>query len=105
MKFYHWTRNWQKIKKCGYLKSGTYFAPSPFSWKHPSYGTVLLEIEYTPKRKDFGKEHNYGFDPPQGQFCNQFCIFKEIPLSEITRVSIKELKHLKYAKPQDLQLR
>jgi hypothetical protein len=103
MKFYHWTkkRNWKKIQACGYLKSGTYFAPTPWLWKHRSYGNILLEIDYQPKEADFGKEHNYGFDPPPEQFCVQFNIFKDIPFSEITHIkNLAALKHLKNAKPQ-----
>jgi hypothetical protein len=108
MKFYHWTTedNWIKIQQCGYLNPGTYFAPTPWLWKHPSYGDVLLEIEYTPLRQDFGTRlkgggHNYGFDPPPGQFCVQFNIFKRISLDTIKRVrNLDELSYLKDMKPQ-----
>jgi hypothetical protein len=110
LKFYHWTKKriWQKIKACGYLKSGTYYAPTPWLWNDEynsgKYGMILLEINYLPKRIDFRKEHNYGFDPPHGQCCVQFNIFKNIPLSEIKMIKdIKTLRYLKNEKPQCIE--
>ena len=110
MKFYHWTkkRTWQKIRACGYLPAFARLVPTPWLWNDENnsgkYGTVLLEIDYEPKRAGFGKEHNYGFDPPPGEFCVQFNIFKKIPLSEVRLVKdIKALKYLKNEKPQCME--
>jgi hypothetical protein len=115
--FYHRTTEeaWKKIQKEGYLWGSrnpeqlaktvsvlkekgltaisdgenvyryTYLAP--FDWGD-SYGTVLLEVRYEPKRKDFGVKHNYGFDPPQGQICTQFSVFEPIPLTDVRRIVI-----------------
>ena len=104
MKFYHRTteQSWQAIQKEGCLWGITGFGNTqeriddkenrirytylaPFDWGE-SYGTVLLEVEYEPKREDFGKKHNYGFDPPTDQQCVQFCVFEPIYLDKVKRL-------------------
>ena len=107
MIFYHITstKRWKYIKKEGVLwgvhgnnyeesnqnktDNGpdrpyryTYLSPTPHP---PSYGSVVLQVEYTPKREDFSKLHNYGFDPPPGQVCTQFSVFEPILLSQVRR--------------------
>ena len=100
--FYHVTNRkaWKAIKEEGVLfgvhghgdwakrnikkNSGesyryTYLSPEPFF----NYGTVVLQVKFEPKREDFGKIHNYGFDPPPDQICWQFSVFKPIPLSDV----------------------
>jgi len=111
MKFYHWTNEeaWKKIQEEGVLwgvHGGdgtyryTYLAPTPELWKHPSYGNILLEVEYEPRREDASicvggliplkskkkKKHNFGFDPPPGQRCVQFSVFVPIPLNKVRRI-------------------
>jgi len=113
MKFYHWTNEdaWKKIQEDGYLWGHhggdgtyryTYLAPDPELWKDPSYGNVLLEVEYEPKREDASQavggtipvhsnsadsvKHNFGFDPPPGQRCIQFSVFEKIPLINVRRI-------------------
>ena len=78
-----WVVN-NSIKKDTSLSRYTYLAPDD---PGDSYGSVLLEIEYKPERDNFGKKHNYGFDPPEGQICWQFSVFEPIPLSQVKRVN------------------
>ena len=74
----HWTtRNNENTKQTGYRY--TYLAPRPYL----DYGTIVLQVEFDPKREDSGKVHNYGFDPPPGQICWQFSVFTPIPLSDV----------------------
>jgi len=102
--FYHVTRlnRWKQIKKEGVLWGVhgdgipweeanklqekpyryTYLSPIPHP---PSFGSVVLRVEYKPQRKDFGTLHNFGFDPPPGQICTQFSVFEPIPLSRVRR--------------------
>ena len=102
--FFHSTtpEHWEAIKKEGILfgvhghswvesnqnksKDGgyryTYLSPKPLI---TGYGSVILKVRFTPKREDFGKIHNYGFDPPPGQYCWQFSVFEPIPLSRVRR--------------------
>ena len=103
MKFYHVTsyKAWKAIKKEGVLfgvhgnggwdklnqektpdRNGygyTYLSPCPLL----SFGIVVLQINFTPERDQFGTIHNYGFDPPPGQICTQFSVFRPIPLSDV----------------------
>jgi len=93
MKFFHRTteENWAKIQEEKILwgKSSsrtyryTYLALKDWG---DSYGNVLLEVEFEPKKEDFGKIHNYGFDPPPGQICVQFSVFVPIPLDKVKRI-------------------
>jgi len=76
---------WDKVNK-DRVNRMRYTYLSPDDWGE-SYGTVLLVVEYEPKREDFGKKHNYGFDPPPGQHCIQFSVFEPIPLSQVKRVN------------------
>ena len=74
----------------------TYLSPEPFN---ESYGSVLIEVEYTPK----GPPHdNYGFNPPEGEVCWQFSVFDPIPLKEVKMDTQKRLeqhkKDVKYLK-------
>ena len=130
MKFYHRTteKAWEAILKEGYLWGSkrqeelvktvdvlkqkglpaisdgmnvyryTYLAP--FDWGE-SYGIVLLEVEYEPKREDASVcvggtiknndkpiKHNYGFDPPPGQRCVQFSVFEPIYLDKVKRIEV-----------------
>ena len=76
----------------------TYLSPDDHG---ESFGSVLLEVEYEPKREDAsvcvggyienGSEHsikhNYGFDPPPGQYCTQFSVFEPIPLEKVKKVN------------------
>ena len=85
MKFYHRTteENWKKIQKEGFLWGipsanssyrYTYLSSEDFG---NSYGSILLEVNYEPKGDH--KNDNYGFHPPLGEVCWQFCVF--IPIS------------------------
>jgi len=47
-----------------------------------TYGSIILEVEYDPIGAGTGID-NYGFDPPPGQYCWQFSVFKPIPLSQV----------------------
>lgn len=107
MKFYHRTKEyaWKAIQEEGVLWGVhdscryTYLAPNVFD---ESYGDVVLEVDYTPTRegRKHGQlvgymfepmpKHNYGFDPPPGQYCGQFSVFEPIPLSQVKRVDPKE---------------
>jgi len=84
-KFYHRTtqENWDKIQQEGVLWGvtfnyrHTYLSPDDFG---DSYGNVLLEVEYEPR----GKPHdNYGFNPPEGQYCWQFSVFEPIDIKYV----------------------
>jgi hypothetical protein len=78
----HGDGDWSKRnteKNSGYAYRYTYLSPKPLL----GYGNVVLQVEFTPKQEDFGKVHNYGFDPPPGQICTQFSVFKPIPLSDV----------------------
>ena len=98
MKFYHRTTEeaWSKIQEegvlCGVTNSYryTYLAPEK-CYADESFGSVFLEVEYEPrgvgvKDEDGGFIDNYGFDPPPGQICWQFSVFKPIPLSQVKRI-------------------
>ena len=75
----------------------TYLSPDD---QGESFGSVLLEVEYEPKREDASVcvgghietrsehpiKHNYGFDPPPGQYCTQFSVFEPIPLGKVRRI-------------------
>ncbi len=95
MIFYHGTETdtWCKIKKsvlwgipadipgvppCGYRY--TYLTPNIIM--AAQYGAVTLEIEYEPSGLP---RDNYGFDPPQGQYCWQFSVFVPIKLHHNVR--------------------
>jgi len=99
MKFYHRTTEsiWERIQEEGVLwgvhkncRRYTYLAPEECI-PNESYGVVLLEVEYEPhgvgisdiNNKPFD---NYGFNPPKGQICWQFSVFKPIPISDIKRI-------------------
>ena len=129
MKFYHRTteKAWKAIQEEGCLwgitgwgtikerikdaknrARYTYLAPDDWG---DSYGTVLLEVEYEPKREEASVsvggyikhndntpiKNNYGFDPPQGQQCVQFCVFEPISLDKVKRIAVgkygKNTKH------------
>lgn len=99
MKFYHGTskESWEKIKAEGILFGGdgyhnrndkkayryTYLTPDISVAK--KYGEVLLEVEYTPVGAGSGID-NYGFDPPEGEYCWQFSVFIPIHLSNVKRI-------------------
>jgi hypothetical protein len=96
MKFFHRTteENWKKIQEEGVLwgytiHNGkmsyryTYLSPDDAG---ESYGPVLLEVEYDPKPEDFGIKHNYGDDPPPGEYCWQFSVFEPIQLNNVRRI-------------------
>jgi hypothetical protein len=97
MIFYHRTteENWKKIREEGVLW-GIEFYPGGrqryrYTYLSPedageSYGQVLLEVNYEPKREDFGIKHNYGFDPPPGEYCWQFSVFEPIDIRSIKRI-------------------
>jgi hypothetical protein len=99
MIFYHCTseNKWERIQKEGVLwgiastytngkqtgmRRYTYLSP----WPLTEYGDVILKVAYEPRREDFGKKHNYGFDPPPGMVCDQFCVFDPIPLLYVERI-------------------
>ncbi len=92
MRFYHRTTedSWAKIQKEGVLfgiskNEGcrhTYLAPDDVG---EGFGTVLLEVEYTPVGAG-SKIDNYGFDPPPGLICTQFAVFVPIKLSNVRRI-------------------
>jgi hypothetical protein len=101
MKFYHVTtvKAWRAIKKEGILfgvhghgewiernkdkGAGSYRYTYLSPWPLLGYGSVVLQVDFNPKREDFGKIHNYGFDPPQGEVCWQFSVFQPISLSDV----------------------
>lgn len=93
MKFYHRTTtdNWIKIQEEGVLwgqHSYRYTYLSPFD-VGDSYGDVLLEVNYEPKGNP---DDNYGFNPPKGQVCWQFSVFKPISIANVKVVS-QMIKH------------
>jgi len=82
-----WSEKNEKKEECTYRY--TYLSPRPIL---TGYGGVILKVKFTPKPGDtweyLGKVHNvhnYGFDPPEGQECWQFSVFKPIPLSQVHR--------------------
>jgi hypothetical protein len=78
-------------RRCRY----TYLSPDDWG---DTYGDVLLEVEYDPRREDASThvggylkkrdriKHNYGFDPPPGQRCAQFSVFEPISLDKVRRL-------------------
>ena len=112
MKFYHRTtkERWESIQKEGVLwglpwsglKSWEeaeakkenwngyprYTYLSPDDWGE-SYGPVLLEVEYEPKREDQGIKHNFAFDCPPGEYCWQFSVFEPIDISNVKNVLLR----------------
>lgn len=98
MIFYHRTteKRWEAIQDEGVLwgKHGsnyryTYLAPFDVG---ESFGTVLLAVDYEPKVQDFGKKHNYGFNPPDGLICDQFSVFEPILLKKVRRIGVAEVQ-------------
>ena len=79
--------SWKQRNKLKNINTYRYTYLSPDDWGE-SYGTVLLAVKYRPLKKDFGKKHNYGFDPPPGQYCTQFSVFEPISLKNVKRVNI-----------------
>jgi hypothetical protein len=83
---------WDAIQREGFLWGThdgrsyryTYLAPSECA-PDPSFGPVLLEVDYTPRGCGSGVD-NYGFDPPPGEVCWQFSVFVPIPLAQVRRV-------------------
>lgn len=104
MKFYHGTsiERWDSIKKEGVLwgyrvhngiptLNYRYTYLSPEISVAEKYGDVLLEVEYDPHGVGSTDESgdvydNYGFDPPPGQVCWQFSVFKPIDISNVRRI-------------------
>ena len=76
--------SWEESNKVkdSILYRYTYLSPIPHLI---GYGSVILKVKFIPKEEDFGKTHNYGFDPPPGQVCTQFSVFKPISLSAVRR--------------------
>jgi len=64
----------------------TYLSPYDMG---SGYGPVLLMVEYSPAGQP---QDNYGFDPPPGQVCWQFCVFVPIPLDQVTQVKPESLR-------------
>lgn len=108
-KFYHQTTSerWAEIQKEGVLwgspsfwrgegRTGyryTYLAPDLFYGDDPQFD-VILEVTYTPVGAEGPKGpgiDNYGFHPPEGQYCTQFSVFVPIPLSQVRVVSRSEV--------------
>lgn len=98
--FYHRTtlERWRAIQKEGVLwgiskslkKSDwktahryTYLAPTDWG---ESYGPVLLMVKYKPVGVNGLGIDNYGFNPPDGQHCVQFSVFRPIPLADVWRI-------------------
>lgn len=87
MKCYHRTtlEVWEKIKKEKILFGVhdnyryTYLSPSPLI--PIEYGELLLEVEYVPT--GIKGIDNFGFEPPDGEFCWQFSVFIPIPIENI----------------------
>jgi hypothetical protein len=75
--------NWAELNQSEYRNKYryTYLSPTPYY----EYGSVVLEVRYTPKREDFGIKHNYGFDLPPDMICWQFSVFEPIPLVNVKR--------------------
>tara|TARA_Y100000310_G_scaffold55023_1_gene50428 strand:+ start:13735 stop:14028 length:294 start_codon:yes stop_codon:yes gene_type:complete len=94
MKFYHGTswNNWRKIRSDGVLwgiphpdnlnNRYTYLTPNIKEAEHHGEG-VLLEVEYEPTGI-YGVD-NYGFDPPPGHYCWQFCVFVPISITKVKK--------------------
>jgi hypothetical protein len=88
MIFYHRTteENWLKIQKEGILWGigrsyrYTYLSPDDMG---ESYGDVLLLVDYIPCGSP---NDNYGFDPPEGQYCWQFSVFIPIDIKFVKRI-------------------
>ena len=97
MIFYHGTtkENWEKIQKEGILWGGdtyhktgkgyryTYLTPEIEVAKKIN-SEIILEVKYDPVGVNGEGIDNYGFDPPPGQTCWQFCVFIPIPLLKVT---------------------
>lgn len=88
MKFYHRTteENWLKIQKekvlWGIHDSYRYTYLSPIDFGE-TYGKVLLEVDYEP----IGfPDDNYGFNPPEGEVCWQFSVFKPIEIINLKKL-------------------
>lgn len=74
----------------------TYLSPD-LGWSH--FGEVLLEVEYEPEGVGNRDENdkpidNFGWDEEHTKdgYCWQFSVFKPIPLSNVKRVDVDELK-------------
>jgi len=98
MKFYHRTteESWKLIQEEGILWGVTsayrytYLSPRECI-ANESFGHIILEVEYEPRGVEVEDEEgntfdNYGFDPPPGQICWQFSVFKPIPISSVRRI-------------------
>lgn len=89
MIFYHGTKkeNWRKIKKKKILwgiHSYRYTYLTPDIEIAKNYISIILEVEYTPT--GIKGIDNYGFNPPPGEYCWQFSVFKPIPLKYVKRI-------------------
>ena len=113
MIFYHGTNSgsWKKIQDEGVLWGGYVFHDSGgkdgyrYTYLTPEIplavsmaagaGDILLEVEYEPHGvgvKDYhgGPFDNYGFNPPPGQTCWQFSVFKPISIRDVKKIEIPE---------------
>jgi hypothetical protein len=101
MKFYHGTNeaSWKLIQDEGVLwglHNYRYTYLSPKKEIAIMFGKgVLLEVEYDPHGVGVEDENgevydNYGFDPPPGEICWQFSVFKPILLKYVKRVQSRE---------------
>jgi hypothetical protein len=81
---YHDISNWTELNKSEYRDRHryTYLSPRPCY----CYGSAVLKVKYTPKKEDFGINHNYGLNPPPGMICWKSSVFEPIPLSNVKRL-------------------
>ncbi len=98
--FYHGTddKGWKDIQEegvlwgmdphmCGCGPRFTYLAP--FIGDATSFGPVILAVEYEPT--GIKGVDTYGFDPPEGEFCWQFAVFRPIDLKQVRRLTAEEV--------------
>ncbi len=94
--FFHGTseENWIKIQKDRFLWGYRVYNGKPtleyrYTYLTPDlcvakeYGAVILKVKYVPT--GIVGIDNYGFNPPKGEHCWQFSVFKPIDIKNIER--------------------
>ena len=93
MKFYHRTteEKWKKIQEEGILFGMhdsyryTYLSSEDVG---DSFGNILLEVDYVPVGINGKNIDNYGFDPPEGEYCWQFSVFIPISIDKVKHINL-----------------